>query len=93
MSRSPLWIALLAVLSLSACSTHSVKPEINLPEPTPPECRRETIEARFPAALAKLPANFLSLPPDDQARALLNAKASDAEAYFALRALAVRCAE
>lgn len=64
-----------------------------MPDPTPPECRRETIEARFPAVLAKLPANFLSLPPDDQARALLNAKASDAEAYFGLRALALRCAE
>lgn len=70
-----------------------MKPEINLPEPIPPECRRETISLRFPDALATLPTDFLSLSPDDQARALLNAKASDAEAYFGLRALALRCAE
>lgn len=58
----------------------------------PAECRRETIEARFPEALSSLPPAFLDLSPSQQARELLTLKARDAEAYIALRTLAIRCA-
>lgn len=58
----------------------------------PAECHRATIEARFGEYLSTLSPNFLNLSPDEQARELLILKARDAEAYIALRTLAIRCA-
>src|SRR5690606_1929334 len=86
-------IILLLVLSSTGCTTPPLVVEQPKPEPViPAECRRETIEARFSEHLAKLSPIFLDLSPDQQARELLSLKADDAEAYIALRTLAIRCA-
>ena len=95
-TRLPCRLAALGILSvlLSSCSSTTPLPQqVPRPElPTPAECAPGSLAA-MPWSLSVLPESFASATPDEQARILLDVKASDAADYVTLRATAVRCTE